>query len=159
MPHVEGKIDKFGRYTNEKGTRVALAPYMVYFSKDDLINLVREAVGSSFEIIHIDNQKKGLEVARKELPEMIALGYVEPKGSAFTLHRQLKEGWITKNIPLLIVDTNQSDPAKRVLSMEEGLQIEAEEFISLAGEDEQAAVSQLAKPIERLKEKLHTRLS
>lgn len=132
---------------------------LVISSEGDLNSLVREAVGASFEVIHIDNQKQGLEVARKELPEMIALGYVDPQGSAFRLHRQLKEGWITKNIPLLIVDTNLSNPAKRVLSMEEGLQIEADEFISLAGEDAQAAVSQLSKPIVRLKEKLHTRLS
>ena len=131
---------------------------LVISSETDLFAMVKEAVGNSLEVIHIDNRQQGLKTARKVLPDMIALGYVEPQGAAFGLHRQLKEGWITKNIPLLIVDANPKDPAKRVLSMEEGLQIEADEFISLAGKDERAAVSQLAEPIVRLREILHIRL-
>ncbi len=131
---------------------------LVISSETDFVAMVEEAVGSSLEVIHADNQQQGLEIARKELPDMIALGYIEPRGSAFSLHRQLKEGWITRNIPLLIVDTNPQDPARRVLTMEEGMQIEADEFISLAGKDERDAVSQLAEPIIRLREKLHTRL-
>ena len=131
---------------------------LVISSETDFVDMVKEAVGSSLEVMYADNQQQGIEMARKELPDMIALGYIEPRGSAFNLHRQLKEGWITKHIPLLIVDTNPRDPARRVLTMEEGMQIEADEFISLAGSDERDVVSQLAEPIVKLREKLHTRL-
>jgi len=40
LPNIKGKIDKFGRYIHEKGTRVAMAPYLVYFSKEDLVDIV-----------------------------------------------------------------------------------------------------------------------
>ena len=40
LPNVKGKIDKYGRYIYEKGTRVAIAPYIVYFSKEDLVDIV-----------------------------------------------------------------------------------------------------------------------
>ncbi len=131
---------------------------LVISSKAELAQMVQEAVAGSIEVVHAPDQQQGLEMARKEMPEIITLGYIEPRGSAFKLHRQLKDGWITKNIPLLIVDVNPRDPSRRVLSMEEGLQIEADEFISLAGSDERAAAAKLAEPIVRLKERLRDRL-
>jgi len=131
---------------------------LVVSSGMDLVGMVEEAVGGSLEVIHASSQEEGLEKARKELPDMVALGYVEPQGSAFQLHRRLQDGWITKNIPLLLIDVHPGDISRRVLSMEEGLQIEADEYISLSGRDERAAISQLAEPIARLKEKLESRL-
>ncbi len=136
---------------NKRGEKI-----LVVSSSPELEYMVREAVGGSFEVLHASNQQQGLEMARKEFPDMIALGYLEPRGTAFELHRRLREGWITKNIPLLIVDSNPQDPARRVLSMEEGLQIEADQYIILAGGD--SSGSGLAEPIGRLKERLQNRL-
>ncbi len=131
---------------------------LVISSETELAQMVEEAVAGSIEVVHAPDEQQGLEKARKEMPDIIALGYIEPRGSAFRLHRQLKEGWITKNIPLLIVDVNPRDPSRRVLSMEEGLQIEADEFIALADSDERAAAARLAEPIVRLRERLSDRL-
>jgi hypothetical protein len=39
-PGIKGKIDKYGNYLDEKGVRVAVAPYLVYFSKEELIAAV-----------------------------------------------------------------------------------------------------------------------
>ncbi len=36
---LKGKIDKYGNYLDEKGVRVAVAPYKVYFSEKDLYDL------------------------------------------------------------------------------------------------------------------------
>ena len=130
---------------------------LVISSIPELIDLVKEVSGNSFEIILATNQQQGLDMARKEFPEIIILGYIEPTGSAFQLHRKLHEGWITKNIPLLLVDINPQDTSKRVITMEEGLQIEADEYISLTDKT-QSAAQQLAEPIARLSEKLHDRL-
>ena len=127
---------------------------LVISSETELAQMVQEAVAGSIEVVHAPDEQQGLEKARKDMPDIIALGYIEPRGSAFRLHRQLKEGWITKNIPLLIIDVNPRDPSRRVLSMEEGLQIEADEFIALAGSDERAAAARLAEPIVRLRERL-----
>lgn len=137
---------------NKKGGKI-----LVVSSGTELVEMVKRAVDGNPEIIHATTMQQGLDMARKELPEIIALGYLEPRGAAFELHRRLREGWITKNIPLLIVDINPKDPAKRALSIEEGMQMEADEYISLVG-DERNAVTQLAEPIARLKEKLQDRL-
>ena len=130
---------------------------LVVSSSPELVNMAKEAVGGSFEVLHASNPQEGLDIARKEFPDMIALGYLEPQGTAFELHRRLREGWITRHIPLLVVDMNPQDPARRVLSMEEGLQVEADEYIALAGA-ERTAVSGLAEPIVRLRERLRDRL-
>ena len=34
--YYEGKIDKYGNFLNQKGSRIAVAPYIVYFSHDQL---------------------------------------------------------------------------------------------------------------------------
>jgi hypothetical protein len=40
-PHVKGKIDQYGNYQDRSGARVAVAPYLVYFSKADLIKVIK----------------------------------------------------------------------------------------------------------------------
>lgn len=39
-PNVVGRIDKYGNYLDRPGTRVAIAPYTVYFSHNQLWNLM-----------------------------------------------------------------------------------------------------------------------
>ena len=134
------------------------AKILVISTPNNLSEMIREAIGDTVEVIGVSDEKDGLEKARKELPEVIVLGYLEPPGSAFALHQKLGDGWITKNTPLLVVDTSAVDNSPGVLSMEEGLQIEADEYISLSGDSEHTSASQLAAPIARLREKLDTRL-
>ena len=123
-----------------------------------LADIVGDAVRGSLEVIHASDEEQGLKIARKDIPDIIALGHIEPQGTAFRLHRRLRQGWITKDIPLLVVDLNPQDPTRRVLSMEEGLQVEADDYISLSDKDEHTAVAQLAGPIDRLRDRLQSRL-
>jgi len=131
---------------------------LVVSSTPDLAELVKEAVVGSLEVTYASNQQEGLDKARKEIPDIIVLGYIEPQGTAFELHHRLREGWITRNIPLLLVDIESQDHSQRVLSMEEGLQIEADEYISLPYEKGHVSATRLAEPIARLRERLKTRL-
>ncbi len=121
---------------------------LVVASEPSFIETAKKAFEPPFEVTYAYNEKEGLEKARKESPDTIVLGYIESKGTTFELHRKLREGWITKNIPLLVVDVDSPDPSRRALSVEERSQIEADEYISLSD----------AEPIVRLREKLNTRL-
>lgn len=38
MPYLRGKINRFGHYIDNPASRVALAPYLVYFSEQELID-------------------------------------------------------------------------------------------------------------------------
>jgi len=40
-PGTAGRIDKYGSYLDEKGSRIAVAPYLVYFSENELAERVR----------------------------------------------------------------------------------------------------------------------
>ncbi len=130
---------------------------LVVSNETALPDLVRQAMGTSFEVVWAQSQQEGLEKARKEFPEVIILGYLEPQGTTFSLHRRLREGWITRHIPLLIVDIASGDGSGRALTMEEGLQMEADQYISLAGENGRT-LSRLAEPIIKLRERVKEHL-
>jgi methylenetetrahydrofolate reductase (NADPH) len=131
---------------------------LVVSSIPDLLEMVKTATGGTVEVTCALDDQEGLDKARKELPDMIVVGYIEPQGSAFTLHNKLREGWITKYIPLLLVDAGSPTNALRVLSLEEGMQIEADEYIALPEVASQASLSLLTEQIGRLRDKLITRL-
>ncbi len=40
-PGTAGRIDKYGNYLEEKGSRIAVAPYLVYFSENELAERVK----------------------------------------------------------------------------------------------------------------------
>lgn len=43
-PADSGKIDKYGNFLEQKGVRVAIAPYYAYYSKQELIDYVRNCI-------------------------------------------------------------------------------------------------------------------
>jgi hypothetical protein len=47
-PDTKGQIDKYGNYLNWYGVRVAVAPYLNYFSRDDVTNTVRSCRASNY---------------------------------------------------------------------------------------------------------------
>ena len=136
---------------------MAAEKILIISSEQNLVELVRQAMGGTFEVVWSDNQQEGMEKARTEFPEVIILGYIEPQGTTFALHRRLREGWITRNIPLLVVDIASADHSRMALSIEEGMQIEADQYIAISGEDG-ATPSQLAEPIMKLRERVGKRL-
>jgi len=136
---------------------MATEKVLVISSAPELVELARQAMGKAFEVVWAGTQQEGMEKARKEFPEVIILGYIEPQGTTFELHRRLREGWITRNIPLLVVDTAAADHSRRALSLEEGMQIEADQYIALSGEDG-STLTQLAEPVMKLREQVGKRL-
>jgi len=45
MPQMKGRIDKFGHYLDNPATRVAIAPYLVYYNDQELIDVVAACDG------------------------------------------------------------------------------------------------------------------
>jgi hypothetical protein len=46
-PGTKGAIDRYGNYLKEPGVRVAVAPYLIYFSRDDVLSTVRDCKSTS----------------------------------------------------------------------------------------------------------------
>ena len=124
----------------------------------ELAEIVRQVVADTYQVTHAESGAEGLERARKEIPAIIVLGSLDPPGATFDLHNKLRGGWITRNIPLLVVDYKTPENPRGALSMEEGLQIEADEYISVSAADGAASATRLAEPIKRLREKLEGRI-
>ena len=96
-------------------------------------NMVKTAIGDSLEVMYIPDTEKAMLAARKERPSIIVLGYIEPQGSAFQLYSRLKAGWITRNTPVLIVETESQDSSKRILNPEESQKVAINDYLIISG--------------------------
>ena len=103
---------------------------LVVDSEPDFVKTVREALNSSHEISAASTRKEGLNKAKRETPHMVILGYLEPRGDAFKLHKELRETLVTKNIPLLVVDVSPEEHTRKGWRRKEGMQMDAEDYIS-----------------------------
>ena len=129
---------------------------LVVGSESNFRDTVRESLGDSFEVIYASSEGEGLEKARREIPDAIILGYLEPRGSSFELHKRLREGWITRHIPLLVVDVDSNEHAIKGWRRDEGLQMDADDYVAISRED-RSSIAQLLEPA-RLRERLNISL-
>ena len=87
-------------------------------SSDDFHRLVGQAFEDAHELLHASDRKDGLAKAQKARPDAIILGPIEPSSSLPALYSTLRDGWITKHIPLLVADsgdngTSRNEPLDR----------------------------------------------
>lgn len=94
--------------------------------------VVRNTLENSFEVVYASNANEGLVKAKEAHPEAIVLGYLEPRGTSFEFHKQMREGWVTKHIPLLVVDVRVEEMAQKGWRREEGIQMDADDYVSLS---------------------------
>jgi two-component system alkaline phosphatase synthesis response regulator PhoP len=78
-------------------------------------NLDREG----YHTISASNGRKGLELVRQELPDLVILDLMMPEMDGITVCKQLRADAQTKSIPIIIL-TAKSEEADRVLGLEMG---------------------------------------
>jgi DNA-binding response OmpR family regulator len=74
--------------------------------------------------------KEGLDKAKRQSPDLIIVGYLEPRGTSFELHNKLREGRTTRDIPLLVVDVRPEEHLRKGWRRDEGMKMNAEEYMS-----------------------------
>jgi len=95
-----------------------------------LAETARDAAGSSsWEIMLAHDRDEAVNRARIEGPEVIILGYLEPQGEAFRVHRELKQNRGTADIPQVVIDVAPEEQAARGWRKSEGLVMDAEEYL------------------------------
>ena len=124
---------------------------LIIGADSELHDLISKIAGASFHVLHAVDYQQGLNMARKEFPSIIALGYLNPPDSAYQLYWKLKEGWITRKISLLLVDYSPKDSAKRVVTTDERLRLGADEYIAIHGDGDESG-----EQISKLRERLNT---
>lgn len=129
---------------------------LVVGSEPSFLEMAGKALEESFQVSYAKSEQDGLERARRERPDAIVLGYLEPRGTSFALHKRLRSGWITKDIPLLVVDVRFNGQAPKGWTREEGMQLDAEDYISISAND-YSSIFRMVESLglkERVKEKL-----
>lgn len=77
-----------------------------YFAKKNL-----EAI-SNYEIITANKGKKGIQIARKEKPDLILLDIMMPGIDGFEVLKRLKANEKTQKIPVIMLTAKDEDEAK-----------------------------------------------
>src|SRR4030043_2225556 len=129
---------------------------LVIGSIPELHQLMEETLRDRFEVVQASSESEGLSKARGERPETLILGYLDPRGSSFRLHKKLREGWITKHIPQLVVDVYFPGQPEKAWAPQEAMQMDAEDYLSIEPGD----VTSVAQSMEILKltEKIDVKL-
>ena len=95
----------------------------------DLTKVTREALGTSCELTHALTKVNGMEEARRLMPDLILLGYLEPRGTSFQLYKELRDGLLTKSIPLVVVDVRREEHSRKGWRRDEGMQMDADDYL------------------------------
>jgi len=109
----------------EKDIKILLVDDESEFIEDMQARLLAKG----WQVLTAGNRLQAEEVARHEKPDLIILGTIMPRGDAFQLHQWLKQSPNFKGVPLIVVD---APPEKRLIKgwrMDEGLKLEAEQYL------------------------------
>ena len=97
-----------------------------------LTGIAQEAAGlSSWELTFATDTAQALKLAAIESPAVIILGYLEPQGEAFRLHKQLRETPQTESIPQVVVDVAPDEQLQKGWRKADGLRMDAEYYLCL----------------------------
>lgn len=132
--------------------QASLQTILVISSNPSLVEKVKKTVSGSVKIIDV-NGESGIDVARKISPDIILLGYVEPHGTLLPLYRKLRDSWVTRMTPRLVVDLADADPSKRALQPEEATKILAADYLLIPN------ASTLAPLFDKIKDLLNRRVN
>ncbi len=94
------------------------------------IRMAQQALGDSYEVSVAFTKREGLGKVKGESSSMVILGYLEPRGDAFRLHKELRENLKNNRVPLLVVDVCPEEHFRKGWRREEGMQMDAEDYVS-----------------------------
>ena len=103
---------------------------LVVGSEPDFVETAQEALEIAFEVIPAQDREQCLDTVAEQLPDLIVLGYLEPRGTSFQLHKELRQGQTTKDIPIVVVDARPDEHSRKGWTKSEGMQMDAEDYIS-----------------------------
>jgi len=110
----------------EKGIKILLVDDELDFIADMQAKLLTKG----WQVLTAGNRQEAEEVARREKPDLIILGTIMPRGDAFRLHQWLKQNPNFREVPLIVVDAPEEKRLLKGWRMDEGLKLEAEQYLS-----------------------------
>jgi len=99
---------------------------------------------SEFEILVADRGAQGLEIAEKQVPDIILLDIILPEMDGFAILRELKKDEKTKRIPVLLLSNLGQDS-----DIEKGKKLGAEDYLVKANYTPTQVVDMVRKYIKK----------
>lgn len=97
----------------------------------EFISTLQKTLEAEFsQVITASNKEEAQERIKVGEPDVIILGTLSSRGEAFSLHKWLKQNPRTKNLPIVVIDAPLEKRLVRGWSMDEGAQMEAEEYLT-----------------------------
>ena len=127
-----------------KKTKILVVDDEPEFTAD--LQAALEAKG--WQVVIVSNSEQVQKTVPHEKPDLIVLGTIVPRGDAFLLHQWLKNAPSSKDLPLIIVDAPLEKRLIKGWLMQEGLQLEAEDYVSKPIEPA-SLVSRIVKLLDR----------
>ena len=81
-----------------------------------------------YDLISASNKEQAQEIVDREQPDLIIIGTIVPRGSAFSLQEWLKKSPTYSDLPLIVVD---APPEKQLIKgwrIDEGLRLDADDY-------------------------------
>ena len=94
------------------------------------VRMAQQALRDFYEVSVASTRREGLEKVKGESPSMVILGYLEPRGDTFRLHKELRKSPENNRVPLLVVDVRSEEHSQKGWRREEGMQMDAEDYVS-----------------------------
>ena len=94
-----------------------------------IADMQAKLLAKGWQVVTAGNRAEAEKVAHHEKPDLIILGTIMPRGDAFLLHQWFKQSPDFREVPLIVVDAS---PEKRLVKgwrMDEGLKLEAEQYL------------------------------
>ncbi|MFW5778164.1 MAG: response regulator [Bacteroidota bacterium] len=86
----------------------------------DLRRYITKELEADFDVLLAENGKYGLNLARKEIPDIIISDIAMPQMDGITMCEELRRDSTTRHIPLIILSSHQS-PATKIKSFKAGV--------------------------------------
>jgi len=91
---------------------------------------LRTFEAKSYQVTTVSSATQAQDKMRQVEPDIVVLGTIAPAGEAFRLHQWLKGHPRHKDIPLLVIDARTEERHIKGWRREEGMQLEAEGYVS-----------------------------
>ena len=125
---------------------------LVITTDTGLSEVIKKMYNGTVEVIEASGET-GMDASRKQMFDTIILGYLEPAGTLLPLYRKLRDSWITRNTPRLIVDFSNVEPAKRAVVTEDMSKVSTAEYLLLPN------ITTLAPLFDKIKDYLNKRVN
>jgi len=86
--------------------------------------------GKGYGVSVATNKAQAQDMSKHEKPDLVILGTIAPRGDAFQLHKWLRQSPDACDVPLIVIDAAPADRETRGWRWSEGMQLEADKFLS-----------------------------